>query len=330
MSGAADDIWAGRSVLLTSFWGWSPETWGKVGWSNDIGRGRRDNLCREMTDPFIVACYVTLSAPGADDLERGKLAGFYLVSHEKGDRDEFTHPVHHSLEPDKWRHSLRAVRAFDYIPEYRLDIQQFDATVLRRAQTVGAMGEMVTDQRRLDLLRNTPYYEVAVYRQGHAGIDEPWLTEYPAESGPGMVRAGPENTGGYFVPEMTRNLCRHLYILRLDGPVDALLGRPAENRRIIKIGLAVSPETRRTQFQQALPRCAFSWRTHRTTLRPHTSPRWSFGAAEAGEYAMKRYLAASGEHLEGEFYLADDAHIDQAWRLGVAAAETFRQEGAST
>lgn len=319
MSDAAAVVWDGRSVLFTSFWGWSPETWGTVGWTKEIGRGRRDKLCRELTDPFIVACYVTLSAPDAEAYERGKITGFYLVSHETGDRDEFTHPVHHSLQPEKWRHSLRALRGFNYLPEYRLDIRQFDPAVLKRAQPVAAMGEIVTDARRLALLRETPWEEVPVYRP-RIGISALEAAALPI----GWVRAGPENQGGYSVPPMTQALTRHLYILRLDGPTDALLLTPANGRHIIKIGLAASPESRRTQFQAALPRSALCWNVYRTTFNSIPKINWTFAAAVAGEYAMKVFLAAHAEHLDGEFYLASEVQIDEAWRLGTAAAQLFR------
>lgn len=36
---------------------------------------------------------------------------------------------------------------------------------------------------------------------------------------------------------------------------------------------------------------------------------------------MKRYLAANSKHLGGEFYLATESAIEQAWRLGHAAAK---------
>lgn len=328
MTAAVDEVWDGRSVLFTSFWGWEPERWGKIGWTGEKGRARRDNLLKQLTDPFIAACYVTLSAPDADKHELGKVTGFYLVSHETGDRDEFTHPVHHALEPEKWRHALRAIRAFTYIPEYRLDIRDFDPTVLKRAQTVGAMGEVVTDQRRLDLLRNTPWGEVAVYGRGQAAGTATPTPSSDASPDLGMVPAGPENTGGYFVPEMTRKLARHLYILRLDGPSDAFLGKPAVGRLIIKIGLAASPESRRLQFQAALPRCVFTWKVHRTTLKSEPRCEWAFGAAVAGEYAMKLHFASHAEHLEGEFYLASEEQIDEAWRLGVAAARAIEGQHA--
>jgi hypothetical protein len=307
-------------VLFKSFWGWSPDTWGALGWPNT---GRRDTICKEMTDPFILVCNVPLSAPGAEEYELGKIVGFYLISHERGDRDTFTDPVHHTLEPEKWRYSLRAIRAFTYLPEYRLDTRHFDASLLQRAQAVGTHGEVITDEHRLKLLRETPWEEVRVY-QPRAGS----ATYGPATSPKGWVRAGPENQGGYAVPAMTQNLTRHLYILRLDGPTDAFLGTPANGRRIVKIGLAVSPESRRTQFQAALPRCAFEWKTYRTTLQPDIGAKWTFQAAEAGEYAMKRYLAAKASHLDGEFYLASDDQINEAWRLGVATAQAFPTMGA--
>ena len=315
MSDLADEVWNGRSVLFKSFWGWSPDTWGALGWSS---AGRRDTICREMTDPFILVCNVPLSAPGAEEHELGKIVGFYLISHEKGDRDEFIHPAYHALEPTKWRYALRAIRAFDYLPEYRLDTREFDPTLVKNGRAVGAHGKTIADTRQLTVLRETPWREVPVYQpQNNAAA------EGTVAASKGWVRAGPENQGGYAVPAMTQNLTRHLYILRLDGPTDVLLGTLANGRRVVKIGLAASPESRRTQFQAAIPRCVFTWKTHRTTLKPDIGARWTFQAAEAGEYAMKRSLAAQATHLDGEFYLASDEQINEAWRLGVAAAQAF-------
>lgn len=310
-------------MLFKSFWGWSPETWGALGWSNE---GRRDTICQTLTDPFILVCGVTLSAPDADEHELGKIVGFYLISHEKGDRDEFTDPIHHALEPTKWRYALRAVRAFTYLPEYRLQTRQFDAEFAGPlAQAVGTHGVTIEDARRLTLLREIPWEEVPVYqpRGGSAAASETGATGTPSK---GWVPAGPDNPGGYFVPPITQVLPRHLYILRLDGPADALLGSPTGGRRIIKIGLAASPESRRAQFQAALPRGAFAWRVHRTTFMPVGAPRWAFSAAVAGEYAMKKHLAGCARHLDGEFYLASDDQIEEAWRLGLAAAHAAAGE----
>lgn len=315
MSDAAAEVWDGRSVLFKSFWGWAPEMWGALGWS---GEGRRDTICKTLSDPFILVCNVTLSAPIAEKDEQGRIVGFYLISHQKGDRDDFTHPTYHNLEPSKWRLALRAVRAFTYVPEYRLETREFDATLLQRAQAVGTHGVVITDAKQLALLRETPWVEVPVY-QPRGGS----MAAGPSPAPTGWVRAGPENQGGYLVPPVTQGLARHLYILRLDGPIDDFLGKPAEGRLIIKIGLAASPESRRLQFQAALPRCVFTWKVHRTTLKSEPRCEWTFGAAVAGEYAMKLHLASHAEHLEGEFYLASEERINEAWRLGVAAARAI-------
>ena len=82
--------------MFTSFWRWDPETWGAVGWTKERGRTRRDNLLKQLPKPFICVGYVTGSRkrPDTDPELKGMTAGFYLVSHEAGDRDEFTHLKH--------------------------------------------------------------------------------------------------------------------------------------------------------------------------------------------------------------------------------------------
>ena len=60
MTDDAANFWTDEtSVLFTSFWGWTPETWGTVGWSNNEGRTHRDKLLNELSNPFITVCYVT-------------------------------------------------------------------------------------------------------------------------------------------------------------------------------------------------------------------------------------------------------------------------------
>src|SRR4051812_20218664 len=127
MSEEKADFWTDEtSVLFTSFWGWSPETWGTVGWTGNPGLTRRTNLLKELTDPFITVCYATNTQENDHPDLRGKIAGFYLMSHETGLRNEFTHPIHHHREPEKWQHSLRALRAFSYVPEHRIILREFD------------------------------------------------------------------------------------------------------------------------------------------------------------------------------------------------------------
>jgi hypothetical protein len=317
MAREATDFWTDRTdVLFTSFWGWSPDTWGTVGWTGKRGLSRRSNLLKQLTNPFITVCYVTSNKTYIDSDLKGKIAGFYLVSHEIGDRDEFTHPIHHERDPEKWRHSLRALRAFNYLPEYRLDLADFDRTMLNRARSISAMGEILTDRALVTRLREIPFVEVEVY--GRVSASGRKVDVDPTR---GMVPAGPVNAEGYVVQGGSQFMPRELYILRLDGDTDAYLGWPAKGRVIIKIGLAASPDMRRQSLQKAMPRGTFEWKIERTTSLRGMAPYASFAIAVKGEDAMKRYLAQHADWLDGEFYLASREDVEAAWQAGCAAAQ---------
>jgi hypothetical protein len=303
------------SVLFTSFWGWTPETWGTVGWSGERGKTRRTNLLKGLTDPFITVCYVTSNKTYIDPKLKGMIAGFMLVPHQTGDRDEFTHPIHHARDPDRWRHSLRAARAFSYLPEYRLRAQDVFPELSRTARHVSAMGEVIADIATINLLRQTPWVEVPVYSTSAMGVSD--ASEEGATGG--AVRAGPDNEGGYSVPTRFGKLPRDLYVLKLEGNTDAYLGRSAEGRAIYKIGLSASPDMRRQSFQKSMPRGAFQWATVRTSSGSGFSAFYSFDAAVAGENTIKQKLAKCAEWLGGEFYLAKEDDIEIAWHAAHAS-----------
>lgn len=317
-SSATKDVWdCGYSVLFTSFWGWSPETWGTIGWSGDRGLTRRRNLLTQLTDPFITVCYVTSNKSYIDPALKGKIAGFYLVSHQTGDRNEFTHPNHHQNDQDKWRHSIRALRAFSYLPEYRLDVSDLDPGMLTRARSISAMGELITDLDQLALLRNTPWTEVKVYSPPDTAV----IDTVNSVKTKGLVRAGPANQDGYVVAGGSMWTPRELYVLKLEGNIDAYLGRPALGQAIVKVGLAASPDIRRQAFQKAMPRGTFQWTIYRTTRSCGLAPYPSHTVAVRGESAMKLYLAKHSEWLGGEFYLASDDVVEAAWSSGCNAAK---------
>lgn len=314
---AARDVWdRGYSVLFTSYWGWTPETWGAVGWTGDQGLTRRTNLLEKLTDPFITVSYVTGNKSYIDPDLKGKIAGFFLVSHQTGDRFDFTHPIHHNEEPDKWRHSLKAIRAFSYLPEYRLSVSDLDPLMKSRARSISSQGEILTSPKHIDILRNTPWLEVDVYNPSF----ETHSVQGYGFSGEGLVRAGPANSEGYVVSAGTQFLPRELYIMRLGGDAAAFIGRPTNRKSIVKIGLSASPELRRQTIQKSMPRGAFEWKITHTSSSRGFPKCPNHTVAVKGEDAMKYYLASHAEWLGGEFYLASDADIDQAWHLGCQAA----------
>jgi hypothetical protein len=317
MNEAALDFWTDQtSVLLTSYWGWDPETWGTVGFTQE---GRRNTLLRQLSDPFITVAYVTSNRNFIDPDLKGMVAGFYLITHETGDRDEFTHPIHYEVSPQKWRHSFRAIRAFNYLPEYRINIRDFDATLIEqgRARSVSANGEIVTDHDKIEMLKSIPCVEIEVFSPIR-GLYTANGSTWPSM---GMVRAGPASSDGYIVAAGVADLPRELYVLQLSGNTDAFLGRDAGGRSIFKIGLSVSPDMRRQSIQKSMPYGAFKWKVHRTTRRDKDQPYASHRISVAGEDAMKTFLARNAEWLGGEFYLAADEMIDQAWSEGRIAAK---------
>lgn len=316
MSIMPPDCWTeSTSVFFTSFWGWEPARWGTVGFTGSRGLTRRTNLLKQLTNPFICVAYVTSNRTETDPSIKGMMAGFMLVSHETGDRDAFTHPTQHSNEPGKWRHSLRALRAFNYLPEYRISAREFDPSIMRTARSVSAMGEILTDPQKIEQLRSLPCEETAIY----LGLDQLRQAVPAEENQPAMVRAGPASDEGYVVEAGTRHIPRLLYILRLDGDTSAWLGRNAEGQAIYKIGLSASPDLRRQTLQKAMPSGVFKWSVFRTSLDVGAC---SFEAAVAGEFEMKKTLASMGEWRNGEFYLASNDVIETAWENGLAAIRT--------
>lgn len=321
----AEAIWdQGYSVFWKSFWGWSPETWGAVGFTQS---GRRDTIVRESTDPFICAIYVTLNADVEDVSLLGKVAGFYLISHQKGLRNSFTDRTDFDLEPTKWQYSLRATRAFTFLPEFRPDPYNLDPDLITRVRSVGSHGQFPAESV-IDGLKSAPYREVPVFRGltvSNPDIIVPRNSDAKKKTG---VRGGTVNRSGYTVPGEPSDTPKELYVLRLEDNVSAFLPDKAPvGTHIFKIGLSMSPASRMAAFNAALPGDRFQWVIHRTTLQDGHDAYPSFEAALAGEDEMKRVLGASGGWMGGEFYSASPALLDEAWRNGRATALSVADKG---
>ena len=116
---------------------------------------------------------------------------------------------------------------------------------------------------------------------------------------------------------------KHLYILRLHGDADKFLGYGASGHSIVKVGFSVSPQTRCNAHNSALPACAFEWKIEKSTCADGRLPFPSSRHALAGEGEMKKLLAHEGNSLGGEFFLAETASIDRAWKAAIIAAENW-------
>jgi predicted HNH restriction endonuclease len=155
-------------VYFTSFWGWSPDTWAVIGWTGRQGETRRDNLLgSRLTNPFIVACYVTKNAhrnnPETSPELGGKIVGFYLVSHEKCLRDEFTSSIHHDRDREKWQYSLRATRAFSYLPKFRPTAEEFYPDLWKHARYISSKCDRISNANQIKDLQDPYWFEDKIY-----------------------------------------------------------------------------------------------------------------------------------------------------------------------
>lgn len=313
-------------VWITSFWGWAPETWGCVGFTQE---GRRKTFLEKTAFPCLMVIYVTEKAPDAPKSERGRVLGFYEVFDLPGDRDVFTADEYHSHYPEKWRYSLKALRAFEILPEFRPHIRQFDPSIRLegRELPVSKHGALLRDDA-IERLKALPRREVAVFGVNRAIEPDIIVStdQSPRVARSGYVRGGPGRRVGYDVGE-PQETEKELYVLKLSGDPEIYLGRACEEQSIYKVGLSLSPKTRVKAFNNAMPKGAFKWELFKSTFQDDGCRYSTFEIAEKGEMAMKRSLGQNQDnHLGGEFYLASDSEIEEAWKEGRATARDLEKK----
>lgn len=317
------------SIWIKAFHGFHPPSWACVGWKSET---RLNTVKGETSSPFIMVIWVTESAPKHDKRLRGRIAGFYELSHETGRRAEFMEPWQDARhEKGKWEHSFRARRAWKILPEFMPKLKDFHPDVIagKRSQATGNWSEPLP-QESIEKLKALPRVEVPVFGVKR-NIDPTIsvLSSQGRQNRKGYVRGGTSNQSGYYVPP-EQNSKKSLYILKLKGDASVWLDDDVAGQNIYKVGLSISPQTRCDCFNYGMPDGAFSWVIDRTTVMDEDDMYPDFKTAEAGEMAMKKHLGADeSKHLGGEFYLADLSTINKAWGLGrdAALAEMRKSNG---
>lgn len=297
------------NVWLTSFYGFSPETWGFLGFSNDGQRGR---FIRETRPGALVVIYGHKTR--APEHQQGKVIGVQQVTHRVNHAQAFMSPsewARKAADPeraDKWNLAVKATRAWRVAEEAYLPIEEFapETYSTARAQAIGSQGMRLTgaEARRLldlTLIETSVFGEIPVT----AAVPAPGVEVFTPS------RPGPVSQSGYFCKEAEGP--KSLYVLRLHGDEAAYLGRPAEGRWIIKVGMSGSPSSRCAAFNAALPAGAFKWELTRTnhSVGLPLFPR----SAEAirAETQMKAFLHQNETSLGGEFFLVRPEAIAAAW-----------------
>jgi hypothetical protein len=306
-------------VWLTSLYGFTPGSWGFLGWSDER---MRTSFLKQSRPGALVVVY---AAGGAEPELRRRVLGVQQVTHRTGSKWDFLAPDRVDAERsdadrrDKWVHAIKLTRGWRIPPECRPLIDDFapETYNAQNARAIGARCMRLTPNEARSILDLT-LIECPVFDGEPVDIQLPG----PASKALCPSRPGPVAQGAYMVREAEGP--KHLYILRLKGETDSFLGYGAAGKSIIKVGFSVSPQARCDAHNKALPACAFEWQVHRSTFDQGRAPFPSSGHALAGENVMKAMLHEQEQSLGGEFFLAHQDSIDRAWKGAIAAAENWK------
>ena len=307
-------------VFLKSFHGFTPESWGFLGFTREFAR---EKFVRESKPGALLIIAGTSKAD--DPRERLRILGMQQQSHIHGTKWDFLSPDRHDDERndpervDGWYFALKALRAWKIPAEHRplvRDIFPKIHTGGRNGTAIGAYGMRLNCDDARQFLE-LPLYETTIY--GGQPVDA--LLPAPAANILQPSKPGPVSQTGYMVREAEGE--KHLYILKLQGETDQFLGYAASGCVVIKVGFSVSPQMRCAAHNQVLPACAFRWQIERSTFAEKRNPFPSSKHALAGESAMKDLLKQDGKSLGGEFFLASKTAIDRAWKVAIHAAENW-------
>lgn len=311
------------NVWLTSFYGFGPEEWGLLGFTD---RKMRTSFVNRSQPGVLVVVYGGREAPEA---EQDKILGILQCSHRIGMAEQFMSPVawerkeQNSRDAKSWNFAVKATRAWRVAPETWMDVATFapETYSAARARAVGAWG-MQLKRTEAERILKLDLQEVDVYGETPIEVRAPnSALEVLAPS-----KAGPVSQCPFIVTEAEGP--KHLYILKLQGDTDTFLGDASDGRPILKAGFSKNPQTRCDDHNRTLPgRCAFHWEVLFSGMLSGYDPYPSSEHAKTGERAMQRVLGRwpAGCSLGGEFFLATDSLIEEAWSAGNLAAKEYRK-----
>lgn len=310
---------ADRQVWLKSFYGFDPEAWGFVGFSE---QKRRTSFVNRSKPGVLVVIYGASKSVNPKDV--GKVIGVLQCSHQLGTAQQFMSPaawLAKEGDPDrkgKWDWAVKVTRAWCVTPETRMDVAKFSPETYsaKRAEVIGSQGMPLEVSESINILK-LGLQEVEVY--GETAILA--SASGTAKQILAPSKAGPVSQNSYVVREAEGP--KHLYILKLTGDADAFLGKPVHGKVIIKAGFSKSPETRRDDHNRTLPRGAFEWEVLFSGEIDGAPPHPSSKHAKAGERAMQVEICKNGESLGGEFFLVDANALSACWKIGNTFAKEY-------
>jgi hypothetical protein len=318
----------GREYWLTSFWGFSPETWGCIGFDDEA---KRQKFINSTKSGVLVAIYVTKDRdPGHMG---GKLVGIYEVSHQKKhvrqciSGDQWARKQADPESKGKWEFSLKVTRAWYVVEEEWQKIDDVLPNTYSRYDArfqIGAKGVPINQEEIENLLKLT-VFEVPVF----GGQTEVKLGIQSLSNVMKPSRAIVPSKEPYWVGETDGP--KHLYILNLKGNLQTYLGKEKaelEDKMIVKVGFSKSPLTRCQQIQSAYPAGEYNWEVFKPETIPNIPPYLNAEIAIIGENRMKeRMIEAGAQSLGREFFLTDIGTVLKVWVAGKMAIDAYMKNG---
>ena len=295
------------NVWLTSFHGWSPETWGCVGFTVE---GQRDKFLDATEPGALIVIYGTTDSRTPKD-ERSRVLGIYQTNHETGHSHDFLDPMQierlkRTGEDEKWRDAVNCIRAWTIDAENRPYVQDaFPEAVASGAYLhIGSQGVRLSKADAANLL-DLSVTEAKVYG-GRQILDARPQTLRPSKAGPNQAK-------DYSVA-VEPDGPKSIYILELQGNAANFLGigeNELKGHRIVKVGYSRSPVSRCNSFNAALPVGAYRWDILKVSTEEFDVPNGRI--AKLCEDELKNILFNYGESLDHEFFRAHPDDIDNAW-----------------
>lgn len=310
-------------VWLRSFYGFAPEDWGFIGFTE---RGVRDSFYDQIDEGALVVIYGATKSPNPK--HRGRVLGIQQQSKVLGHARDFMKPEAWEIKSrdadanDKWNYAIQAVAAWkvveegwpmvaDLLPEtYSPDL----------GRAIGRSCKRLTSNDAARLL-DLNIYEDDVY--GGNSVDR--IIEGQARDILQPSKAGPVSQKSFSSKEAEGP--KHIYVLRCDGNESHLLGEAVEDEIVVKVGFSGTPRTRCRDHNRTLPSCAFRWKVLWSTADEGREPFDCSKRAMAGERAMIDALKGYGRSLGGEFFRASAEHVEAAFRRGIRASENWDSGG---
>lgn len=311
-------------VWLRSFYGFTPETWGFIGFTQ---KGRRDTFVKETRNGTLVVIYGASKSKNPAD--KGKILGVLQISHQQGHARDFMLPsawAEKAADPEskgRWNFAVKVTKAWRVTDEHRTDVESFAPETYSStlAQSIGAHCKRMTFADAQNLLK-LDLFEVPVF----GGLPVGQFVEGPASEVLSPSKPGPVSKSAFETKESEGP--KHLYVLQLEGDESHLLGEPVEDEIVVKVGFSGSPSTRCYDHNRTLPACAFKWKILHSTFEEGGAAYDCSDRAIAGENKMKSAIEGyGGRSLGGEFFRASAGHVEAAWKAGKRASEAWKKQG---